>query len=138
MTPDETQNVATGVARTEVRNVWKVMMVVVIAQAIAIFIISFVLANAITSINDTVQDVGTAQTATVAQTLQGCQRGNELRRAVRIIAEIQKRRAELQPDPPIPPPVIDNDAFVINNCRATVIRVTGFDPGGVSNFVGGN
>ena len=72
--------------------------------------------------------------ASVGVTLNGCQKGNELRRAVDEIARIQTNRTALVPR--TEPPVIDEDAISITPCRAVVIQATGVDPGPVSDFVG--
>lgn len=71
----------------------------------------------------------------VGLTLNGCQKGNELRRAVaRIAAEQAARTASI--DSAKRPP-IDRDALTITPCRRVVEVITGSDPGPVSNFVDG-
>jgi hypothetical protein len=65
-------------------------------------------------------------------TLVGCQRGNELRRAV---AQLE---AEFERDCPLCRVAlidVDPDAVVIDDCRKTTIQITGIDPGEVSNFI---
>lgn len=66
-------------------------------------------------------------------TLNGCQRGNELRRAVAMIAAEQASRTRNVKE--ANRPGIDPDATSITPCRRVVTIVTGRDPGPVPNFV---
>lgn len=72
-----------------------------------------------------------AEGATIAQTLSGCQKGNELRRAVLSIATEQASRSGATEGQKLD---LDLDAFTITPCRQVVITITGRDPGHVSNF----
>lgn len=82
--------------------------------------------------NDAVFAVEEAFERQFRQTLLGCQRGNELRRAVgQIAAEQASRTRKTGGDRPI----LDPEAFRIASCRATVIAINGIDPGPVGNFV---
>lgn len=69
----------------------------------------------------------------VEQTVLGCQRGNELRRALHQIASEQARRTTNVDG--ATRLALDPDAFRIESCQATAIRITGQDPGPISNFV---
>lgn len=72
-----------------------------------------------------VDDIERAAAATVAQSLTGCQRGNELRRAVRVITgHIPGARAR-----------VDADALTPTDCRYVVLGTTGVDPGPVNDYV---
>jgi hypothetical protein len=81
-----------------------------------------------------VDDVERVIGATVAQTVLTCERGNELRRAVRAIATEQARDRRAS-GKGFHVPQLDPDALVIQSCRETAIRVTGIDPGPVEDFV---
>jgi protein-S-isoprenylcysteine O-methyltransferase Ste14 len=81
-----------------------------------------------------VDDVERVIGATVAQTVLTCERGNELRRAVRAIANEQARDRRAS-GRGFYVPQLDPDALVIQSCRETAIRVTGIDPGPVGDFV---
>ena len=77
----------------------------------------------------------------------GCQRGNEGRRALRVLRDqlnersvLIDRAAAANPDAPViqalrfPPVQLDEDSTRVFECRAGAVAVTGFDPGPVSNF----
>lgn len=68
------------------------------------------------------------------QTLRGCQRGNELRRAIRLFDAEFSRECPLCRAAVID---IDPDAATIDDCRETTERISGVDPGPVSDFVEG-
>lgn len=120
--------------RRSVREVWFVVAVVLILQSLALFGVSALIYRDHARIDDNVTALAQARQQRVGVVLSGCQRGNELRRAVRQIAQTQAFRINTGPRGG-KPPALDPDAFATTPCREVVIEQTGVDPGPVANYV---
>ena len=119
--------------RRHVREVWFVVAVVLILQSVALFGVSALIYRDHTRIDDNVGELAQARRERVGVVLSGCQKGNELRRAVRRITVEQVSRTPAVEG--ATRPEIDPDAFSTTPCREVVIEQTGVDPGPVANYV---
>lgn len=121
--------------RRQIRQQWFAVGVVVLLQFVAIAGLSAAIIRDHQRIDDQIVLLERNRAGTLSQTVQGCQRGNELRRAVLTIRENQAARTGAFGNGGVSNQAIDPDAVALFDCRQTTIRVTGQDPGPVSDFV---
>lgn len=122
-------------SRQAIRRQWWALLAFVLVTAIASAVIGWGLYEQQQDHEEQIAEILENEQATVQQTLRGCQRGNELRRAIRQVQSEFARECPLCRAAQLD---IDADAIVIDDCRATVESITGVVlPPGTSNFVGG-
>lgn len=119
--------------RRRMRQVWFVMAVVVACQGVAIAAVSLALFSQHDRVLDATEQVQRNQRSGVNATIVSCQRGNELRRAVGLVAREQARDRTSRGLGTAP--TLDPDAFTRTSCRRTAIDVHGVDPGAVPDYV---
>lgn len=120
-------------ARKANRRQWHYLLAFSAIVVVALAAITYSLWQDQQRQQDNIAEIVENEKAAVENTLLGCQRGNELRRAVRQL------QAEFTRDCPLCRVArldIDPDATVIDDCRATVEVITGIElPPDTSSFV---
>lgn len=122
-------------ARAAIRRQWHYLIIFSLIVAVTIGVISGLIFHEHRDNQNQIERIEQNRRSSAETTLRGCQRGNELRRAVAQIKSDQTARTgEFSSE--VQNTEIDPDAVLIDNCREAVKKVTGVMlPEGTSNFV---